>query len=476
MGALIGRFVYTVPEGEAYAITEWSGEVTNHYGPCRLPVSYQSRREIKRFVANGNEYLTIHKYDGTTTILPGPAEHWFNFVEDIRASSQQAIKIAEQELIVVYTRDDGNPPEGNAEVPLRGKGGVGGCEDERSASKDVLPEKEYSDPHVGTPMTKMPATAKAVRKIYTGPRIYMPQHANEWLQEFSWTGRAGRGASEEADCGRKRPNALQFTKLRTSPGKTYYDVCQVRTKDSATLTIKLMMFFQIVDVPTLLDNTNDPFADVYSSVSADIIEYFAPLTFEQALTRVDGLNDIATYPQLCKAVDKIGIVVEKVIFRGYSAPAALQRLHDSAIETRTNLALAAERLTEEERQEDVRLKAKTRRAEEEFALQTKKLKVDIECTQAKELSNLEGIEKKNVVLLKHEEAMMSAKAEHQMRLDALEIKRLKKIMEMDGSMKLQEYLSIKDSPLRSTIQCANLLHDSASTASNHSFTKIGETR
>jgi hypothetical protein len=104
--------------------------------------------------------------------------------------------------------------------------------------------------------------AGACRHIVRGPGVYVPLSANEWLHEFVWTGRATDRARNEVNCGRKLPSALRFHKLRTTPGKTCSDVESVRTKDGATLTVKLMLFYRVTRVEAPLKATNDPFANI----------------------------------------------------------------------------------------------------------------------------------------------------------------------------------------------------------------------
>merc|ERR1719428_2185982 len=99
----------------------------------------------------------------------------------------------------------------------------------------------------------------------------------------------------------------------------------------------------------MLDNTNDPFGDFINAVSADIIEWCATKKFDEFLAATDVLNTLEPYSQLQGAASKIGMQIEKVVFRGYEAPGALQKMHDSAIERRTALTLAKEAEEEEQR-------------------------------------------------------------------------------------------------------------------------------
>ena len=74
---------------------------------------------------------------------------------------------------------------------------------------------------------------------------------------------------------RKLPRALQFKKLRIIPDQMYFDVSDVRTADDALLEVKLMVFFELIDIERMLDQTHDPIADFINALSADVIDFAA---------------------------------------------------------------------------------------------------------------------------------------------------------------------------------------------------------
>lgn len=437
----------TVIDGQQCLVTHWNGTVTVLDGPCHLPVSYKSKEILQLLVATTNQYIEIVRKDGKTQIFHGPSCHSVNPITDKGGLVKDALKIGEQELIVIYEPDTNEPP-----TP--------------SKTEDAVDAEDTSCLNAPLLIMKSPAlNDKTSRRIMYGPGVYIPRGDSEWLHEFSWTGRATHGGVramvEEVDCGVKKPNALRFQKLRTSPGKTYYDVASVRTKDGATLTIKLMLFYQVVNVEKLLDNTNDPFADIFSSVSADIIEYVAPLDFNEALGGVHGLNDLETYQQLTKAASKIGITIDKVIFRGYSAPPALQRLHDSAIEAKTNLDLAAQRLREEERQSDERLQASMKRSEDELSLKRRREQEELEWKEKKAKQDLDL--QQMIFKMKHNQTLQTQAAEREQlsKINQATKDHLAALKQIDPDMNIGQYMCTKDTPIRTIIQCSSLLHDSS---------------
>ena len=57
---------------------------------------------------------------------------------------------------------------------------------------------------------------------------------------------------------RKVPKGLVFQKLWLMPDQMYHDVPDVRTADDAVLTIRLMIFFELLDIATMLEDDARP--------------------------------------------------------------------------------------------------------------------------------------------------------------------------------------------------------------------------
>lgn len=187
----------------------------------------------------------------------------------------------------------------------------------------------------------------------------MPKNATEWTHQFSWHG----SVSDKADdTGRKVKNALKFTKLRICPEQTYFDVEGVRTKDDALVSVKLMIFYRLKDINRLLQETHDPIADFINSVTSDVIEFVSGNSFEEFKAASDQLNNLSVYQQLTTRSKGIGFEVTKVVFRGYGAPARLQKMHDDAIERRTKLILERENEAQEQQMLDMKLQCQEERS------------------------------------------------------------------------------------------------------------------
>jgi hypothetical protein len=128
------------------------------------------------------------------------------------------------------------------------------------------------------------------------------------------------------------------------------------------LTIRLMIFFELLDIERMLESTHDPIGDFVNAATSDVVDFTGRHDFESFKRNTDRLNELETYRQLVGRAGQCGYQINKVVYRGYGAPRRLQQMHDQAIEARTKLQL--ERATEQQSQdlEDDRLDSQLARA------------------------------------------------------------------------------------------------------------------
>ncbi len=275
--------IITVQEGQRVAIWDLQGRVRYVDGPQRLFLWYKRVQYLDRFSAHADQYLAVEFVDGHCEHVRGPATIWQDPIEHKEVQIRDAMPLDSNEAVVVYRRDNG-------------------------------------DVH---------------RRVERGPMLFIPSE-DEWLHWFRWHG------SDPHNPLLKVPEALQFSKLRVIPDQMYCHVEDVRTSDDALLTVKLMIFFELVDIEKMLDQTHDPTADFLNAVTADIIDFVASRSFEDFKMETERLNDLETYANLATRTSRIGYQVNKVVYRGYKASSTLQSMHDGAIEARTQLKLEAE--------------------------------------------------------------------------------------------------------------------------------------
>ena len=89
----------------------------------------------------------------------------------------------------------------------------------------------------------------------------------------------------------------------------YYNVSEVRTKDDTMISVKLMIFFQLVDIEKMLDNSHDPIADFINACCSDTIQFCSGLTYEEFVENTSSMNNLETFRQLTARADNIGYKV-----------------------------------------------------------------------------------------------------------------------------------------------------------------------
>jgi len=337
--------IRTVRQGNRVAVWDLKGRVKIIDGPSRLILFRKTLQELQKYSAGADEYLAINFVDGHSEHVRGPASVWHDPVIHSSIETNKALPLDSHEAIVVYRRTNQ------------------GVE----------------------------------RRVERGPALFVPQE-DEWLHEFRWHG------ADSKDPSRKIPRALRFKKLRVIPDQTYHLVDDVRTADDALLTVKLMIFFELVDIETMLHQTHDPVADFINAVTADVIDFVASRSFESFKQETERLNDVETYPNLTTRAQRIGYQINKVVYRGYSAGNTLQAMHDGAIEARTRLKLEAE--TEDQAQElaDLKLLREAARSEQRQAMESQ---------QAQHTVTLKRME--------HDEKLRRVEAERQAETDAIRL-------------------------------------------------------
>ena len=296
----------TIRQGTRMAVWDAAGAVRYVDGPCRLWLFREAVEPVARFSAGAEEYLAVEFRNGHSRHMRGPTDIWFDPVEHESIDVRSLVPIDANEAIVIYRR----------------------CED-----------------------------GAVKRSVLRGPAQYIPE-PEECLHQFTWHG------ADKKNPRNKVPYALRFTQLRVIPDQTYVNVRDVRTADDALLTVQVMIFFELLDIEKMLDQTHDPIADFINAVTADVIDFAAGRPFEKFKQDTEALSDLAAYANLTSRAERIGYRVNKVVYRGYEANPKLQAMHDHAIEARTSLQLEAE--TERQAQElaDMKLARDAERAKQ----------------------------------------------------------------------------------------------------------------
>jgi hypothetical protein len=344
-------FFYIVEEGQRVLMIESDGQVQEVVGPKKVWSWGRKFRTMGHWVAHPGEFLVVRFRDGSQEHLIGPDDVWLDPRKHVSVTKEEALQIASKEAVVVYSTDE---------------------EDEVS------------------------------RRIVHGPAMFVPK-PGEWLHTFSW-----HGSKMVGDSVRKIPNAMVFQKLWLMPDQMYHDVTNVRTANDAVLTVHLMIFFELIDIEKMLETSHDPIGDFVNAATSDIVEFISKFDFETFKQNTGNLNDLSSYKQITSRGEQCGYRINKVVYRGYSAPKSLQDMHNQAIESRTRLQL--ERQTERQAQEleDYKLERNLSRSERKRTESAAELQ-----------SSLEHQRKRHQVAMQEQSDQRKAQREQQ-RADQLE--------------------------------------------------------
>lgn len=365
-----GLFYVTVEDGQRVLLVDREGRMEEVVGPRRVWSFRKRVQAMAHHVAHPGEFLITRFRDGRQEHLRGPAHVWFDPRAHLAIAREEALQIATREAVVVYARDDAG------------------------------------DVH---------------RRVVEGPAVFVPE-PGEWLHTFSWHGSRG------SDSGyRKVPNGLVFQKLWLLPDQMYHDVPDVRTADDALLTIRLMVFFELVDIERMLASTHDPIGDFVNAATSDVVDFLGRHDFASFKRHTEKLNELAAYPQLAARAQQCGYRIDKVVYRGYGAPDSLQEMHDKAIESRTRLALERATMQQAQELEDFTLERTLARGERqrddraaesdhEIALSKRRREADLDAERARQtfLREQQGLDARQSL-----EVSRERDAERRAHLDAL---------------------------------------------------------
>jgi type II secretion system (T2SS) protein E len=333
-----GMFFHVVEEGQRVLVRESDGSLQIVAGPKRLWAWGRSFQPMRHFIAHPGEFLIVRYRDGRQEHLVGPTEIWFDPRVHQAITSEAALQLSDKEAVVVYSKNAGS---------------------------DAVS-----------------------RRIVNGPAQFMPQ-PGEWLHTFTW--HASQGGHLGAV---KIPRGLVFQKLWLLPDQMYHDVTDVRTADDAVLTIRLMIFFELINIERMLETTHDPIGDFVNAATSDVVAFVGKYDFEAFKRNVGQLNELDTYRQLASRAEQCGYRINKVVYRGYGAPDALQKMHDEAIEARTKLQL--QRATEQQAQdlENYKLDCQITRAVKRREEQSSEVDHDLDLVHRRQQAALEDAERK----------------------------------------------------------------------------------
>ncbi|CAF3498549.1 unnamed protein product [Adineta steineri] len=347
-----------IKSGRRSIVWRFNGEAQYIDGP-RLVVVWPCVNRIQPLrlnQANDMQYLEIRYDDGRTEIQHGPAALFDDPLKITSILTKDLIKLDANELLILYSQKD-------------------------NLSNNTGEKQDLSK-----------------RQIIHGPTLYAPK-PTEWIHEFCWHGEDGTHKTHII------PGAKIFQKLRLIPDQFYYNITDVRTADDALITVKLMIFFELVNVETMLNNTRDPIADFINAICADVIAFASIRKYETFLENANQLNQLEAYSQLITRSEAVGYRINKVVFRGYQASEKLQLMNDNAIEKRTKLRLEDEAERQLQLLEDLKLEKRFDRSEKERKMELEQMLHKLDMIKQQHASRLQGKDAENQLERQHQQLL-----------------------------------------------------------------------
>lgn len=320
-----------------------NGKISILTGPSTYVTEGSSYHFLEKFIVNQDQFICIEKNDGDVEYIKGPTIIYDNPETFKDVHVYNAIKLLTHEALVIYETENDN----------------------------------------------------VIRKIITGPTMFTPSKHGSWIHNFSW-----HGSSKEFPT-IKNPNALNFIKLKISPGQMFYNVTDVRTKDDAMITVKLAIFYELYDTQKMLDNSNDVIADLINGATSDIVHFVGNNTFESFKNKTELLNNLAIYSNLKDRADKIGYHVTQVAFRGFICSDSLEQLQNNAIAQRTKFLLDKENELQNQELANIKLDQEIKRSKTKFELERAEMDNKLNMKKENDSWDLQTIENKNNEQVKH---------------------------------------------------------------------------
>ncbi|XP_070539340.1 calponin homology domain-containing protein DDB_G0272472-like [Ptychodera flava] len=451
--------------GEQAIFHNRSGRAKIIDGPDRRLVWFGEKyTKLTKYTADQSQYLKVYYKDGCVEHVQGPHALFLNPLEHESISVEKGVTIDANEALVVYRQGENGKAtrliqRGPTVYILQANEWLHefswhgserkkpDWESERKKPKELMSTMTKldldwaispSDPRSDRMMAAMRARrAKAVKEAESSNEDDSEDtedaESDDSLQFYPEDGGESR-LHHPDDPGvrfRKVADALKFTKLRIIPDQFYLNVDDVRTRDEALITVKLMIFYELEDIEIMLANTEDPIADFMNGLTADVVVFAAQLTYEEFMEQAEKLNDLAVYPQLMEMVKKIGYKVSKVVFRGYHASSQLTKMHEMAIKTRTELRIEMETEEQQEELKDMELKSELERSEMEQNLQIEQEKHKIALKKQKEEASLKIETKKQMEKNRQLREDLEARKKIKKKEDDQLLEHLEKLHSMD---------------------------------------------
>ncbi|HEY9607887.1 SPFH domain-containing protein [Allocoleopsis sp.] len=247
-----------------------TGELRNERGPSLyfLNANEEVEQSLSAIPLKRNQYVKlIDRRTGVISMVRGETSIYLSPTEEILGKVEQGINIDEETAVLVRDIESGQLqliaepqvffPDANQEiVELR---------------KRILLEDHEAV------VIKNRLGQYQIRRGTDAERAFFLEPYSQ-LVEFCWS----RGVHKD-----KRD--LKFTRIDSRPKFMSYEF-EVRTQDNVELVIAITLFWQIINIESMLRSTDDATGDVCSHARSSIIQSVSQSTLERFLS---SFNDLA---------------------------------------------------------------------------------------------------------------------------------------------------------------------------------------
>ena len=213
-------------------------------------------------------------------------------------------------------------------------------------------------------------TFQTTRNIIKGPKYFIPL-PTEKILNFIWS-----GTSKNSKYNIKQTNQLQFNVFKNISQQMYLDVLNVFTSDHVDLTIKLMIFYDFINIEKMLDNTNDPICNISTEIINLIIKNISNMTFDEFKNEFKNINTKINDNEY-ENLDRIGVKINKISLIGYEAPTILQEIHNNSLKEKMKIILDKEIIEGEELNKSYKLNEQLKRNLAEIKLNTENIEASL---------------------------------------------------------------------------------------------------
>ena len=350
----------TIKDGEAAAIWNNKGVLTEIIGPKRVNLFFSTIRFLTRHKAESQQYLVVRHRDGRVEHIRGPAALFQNpaLHDEVCVEDGKFLKSSSNFVVV---QNDGSA---------------------NFASKDV--KKELN---LAAHLTKVP-----------GPTLFIPS-PSEHIHEFSWSQIDGANLS---------PAAMEFNTLRTSSYPMNVSL-NVPLSNNHLIKAELRIEYKICSSSVeMLMKYDDPIARMHHALLADgqIIGDEITLDMVNAWEQVKMnaiFNNVDSYTELSKAAEQSGFQILSVSLMGHSLNNQLESLFNEeralSLELNSELKAKTQRqklraLEQEDKMKEIEIAAKLKRIQIESNDQLEKEMHSKKIASLKRKADLEAIEAK----------------------------------------------------------------------------------